>query len=285
MKGDRGTGRELVDQADELDGERELDVAGSAPDTAPAGPPAEAAAPAPPAAPAPASAAALILPNDRHLFVGKTGSGKSTAGTVLWSRLVGAGGPQGVVVDPKDEWHVRGAARVSRPRLLELALREHRLIHYVPSEDSVEEWEAVYAHLFESRRARWVRGGLIVLTDEATSMTTGNRAPRGLKLIQTQGRGLGIGHLAMTQRPRDISRVLITEAEHVWLFGPPLVLDDLTSIARELGRSREDVRELIGELPPHGMLWWNRRADSLTYVEPLPAHLLNRSLVRKPRGR
>ncbi len=209
---------------------------------------------------------ARILPNDRLLLVGKTGSGKSTLAAYLFGELR----VQRVIVDPKGEWRVRGAALARAPAQLEAALERYGLVRYVPRSGDREEWEEVYRLLFERRR-------IFVWTDEAYSVSEANWQPRGLRLMQTQGRALGIGHMVCTQRPRNLSRELVTEAEHFFVFTPPLTGSDLDDVAREMGLEREELRAALLELPEHGFLWYDRRLGETTVCQPLPEELRRRA--------
>lgn len=213
---------------------------------------------------------ARILPTDRLLLVGKTRSGKSTVAAYLFSLFR----VQRVLIDPKGEWQVRGAVVVRSPAQLEQALDRAPLIRYVPARADRDEWEQVYAVLFERRR-------LFVWTDEAASVSEAGWQPRGLRLLQMQGAGLGLGHMACTQRPVKIAPELRSEAEHVMVFAPPLARpDDLASVADELGLGRDQLRAELAELPPHGFLWFERRTGETTVCPPLPEHLRRASGAR-----
>lgn len=211
---------------------------------------------------------ARILPNDRLLYVGSTRSGKSTVAMYHFAQFK----VQRVLIDPKGEWELEGAVTVRSPAELAAALERAPLIRYVPSHDTPEEWEAVYGLLFEHGRRS--RRGLFVLTDETDSVGTANKYPRGLRLIEKQGAALGIGHAKLAQRPVEIPRPTVTEATHIFVFAPPLLTDDLDTIARQLRISAPELADELAGYPPHGFLWFDRRGDALTPCPPLTPEMI-----------
>lgn len=212
-----------------------------------------------------------ILPNDRLLFVGSTRSGKSTIAMYFFSRFR----VQRVLIDPKGEWQVDGCVTVRSPAELAAVLERGPIVRYVPSHDSPEEWEAVYGLLFDHGKRS--RRGLVILTDECSSVGDANKYPRGFKLIQKQGAGLGIGHMVLDQRPKEIPRTAITEATHIFLVAPPLLTDDLDTIARQLREPAAKLADDLAGFPPHGFLWFDRRADELIECPPLTPAMIEAS--------
>jgi hypothetical protein len=214
---------------------------------------------------------ARILPNDRCAYVGSTRSGKSTLGFYHFAHFR----TQRVMIDPKGEWQLPGFVTVRAPHVLRASLERLPAIRYVPSVDDQDEWDAVYAALFEHGRA--TRRGLVILTDEVDSVGTANRYPRGLRLIQKQGAALGIGHQYFMQRPVEVPRPLITEATHIFVVAPPLLTDDLDTIARQLRISAAELAERLSAYPPHGFLWFDRRNDELIDCPPLTPEMIRAS--------
>jgi DNA helicase HerA-like ATPase len=206
---------------------------------------------------------ARILPSDRLLLVSSTGAGKSTLAAYLFSQFRS----QRVLVDPKNEWTLRGGASVRGIGTLARELDRAPLVRFVPATGDRAETEALYAELFQRRR-------LVVWTDEAYAVSEASWCPRGLRLLQTQGRALELGHIVCTQRPRNIARELLTEAEHIFVFRHGLAADDLHAVSLELGLSRDELRAELGRLEPYGFLWFDRRLQHLGACPPLPASYL-----------
>jgi hypothetical protein len=280
-------------------------------DTAlPAGEPAPAPAPAAAAAPAeeaPAAAAEPVAPetaakapepaaaapgadewadeapvnyNDRCLILGKTTSGKSELARYLFSAFTGC---RRVCVNVKGLADV-GVPAVSDPGAVDWTAP---VINFVPRSSKQELYEELYAGILAHG------GPTVVWLDEAFGPTTGNRAPDSLIMVQTQGAQRGIGHLVCSQRPENIAVPLRTEAEHVWIFVPPISYNDLEAIAREIAYLDDapcGPRELADLLrsvqAKHGLyssVWWNRATGELVECEPLPASVVGAPL-QQPRA-
>jgi len=202
---------------------------------------------------------ARILANDRQLWLGSTQSGKTTAANYVCSQFACGG----AVIDVKGELRMAHAPTVRDVAQLERELRRSRWVRYLPATNEADEFEDVYAALFRLRHR-------VVRTTEAYAVGS----PRGLRLIQTQGAGLGLGHVAESQRPRNIDRTLMTEADHLFLMQKGLSADDLADVSKEFGISARTVIAEIDRLEPYGFLWWDRRARDLCAVAPFPPSYL-----------
>lgn len=235
---------------------------------------------------------ARILANDRILLVGSSGFGKSTLASWLF-HLMTAGGAQAVLIDPKGEWVFPGAVVCRSPEQLAQAMPAAARIHYVPSTSERDEWVGVYEQLSPANGARH----MIVWTDEAQNVCVSGAgwAPRGMKLIQTQGRFAAIGHIVCSTRPIDIERTLRTEAMHVFVLAGGLDFDDLKVIAplfrvarlpsgRPVIASAEDLQTTLAEVPEYGCLWLDRRLKAVQVMDPLP-EAIRRTAARTARQR
>lgn len=101
------------------------------------------------------------------------------------------------------------------------------------------------------------------MIDEAYQMHENGKAGPGLLGIYTRGRSQGISAVACTQRPKWVSRFLLTEAQKIYIYS-------LTDI---------DDRKRMGEISPYP---WKKRVDKFhfyyykqgeefgTLFEPLP---------------
>jgi len=223
--------------------------------------------------------------SDRVLVVGMNGNGKSELAAHLFNQVR----CRRVLVDPKGDWQVAGAPRYRlRAQTESNAQAELEgvdwaapIVHVQPDALNRPQLEALYAQL--DRLAP-----CLVWTDEAYMATTGSWEPRGLRSIQTTGRSRGIGHLACTQRPKNISVTLRTEAQHIFVFRD-VGSEDLASLLEHLPYVANlfdlSMTKVLAELPEYGFVWFDRGARDVRICDPLPAELLGAGIVTKAPGR
>jgi hypothetical protein len=221
----------------------------------------------------------------RVVAVGGTRSGKSELLRYLFCRGI-SDGAQGVIVDPKGDWRVLDTARhVLHAERLEPARAEVELIdwaaplvHVQPVHGNRAQLTALY-----DRIAR-LRGDVVVWSDEGYAISTASWAPNGLLKLQTAGAARGQAHLVATQRPVNVKRELLTEADHLFLFRR-LHRDDIATavqaFAGVVDASPADVEEELRDLPEWGFLWADRRAGELIRSQPLPDGLRRYGPVEK----
>lgn len=194
---------------------------------------------------------ARIGRGDRVTVFGKTGSGKST----LVRQLL-RGYSRAVLVDPKgratlDDWPiVYGAEAFVRawpatPRII---------ARVGPGEDRRKWIDRVMWHV-------WATGETAVALDETIGVVDANRGSSGVDAVWSQGRELGITAYVCTQRPSKIPPVIISEAEHVFVFR----------------LNRRDDRELVADTigpynaspGPFAFTYWSERLTGAVDCPPL----------------
>lgn len=159
-----------------------------------------------------------IRRNDRVLFVGKTGCGKTTTATILLAPL-----PFLVVLDPKHQFEWSTNVMKLSPRLSNQTLTTHRLSEAI-------KWESSYPIIYRPSRTEcktgceafweWInwRENCIVFVDDVIGVCPTVNMPDGYLQAVQMGRGKNIGVWSATQRPARIPQNLISEAEHVFVF-------------------------------------------------------------------
>lgn len=173
------------------------------------------------------------LPSERGFIVGTTGSGKTTLATRLlryYSRVV-AIDPKGTLGSGGDGSgrHLPGYDLAKTPRELEFRTARSDHVQYRPDMkfQTPEQWERIFDFLYR-------QGHRLIYNDELADVHHFNMAPPSLRRIITSGRELAIAHLGATQRPRQIDRRIMSEAERWYVFH--LRDQDDIRLMRSLGR-------------------------------------------------
>ena len=165
---------------------------------------------------------------DRALFVGMTGSGKTTLARYLLEFR-----KYRVVADYKGK--IEWPGYTIHTSLKTLTKDKHNALIYKPSyAESVD----------DDARARfweWVcrRGNTTIYNDETAATTERNTYPYFLGACLMRGREMGIELWSGTQRPKDIPQIVLSESENVYAFRLRLPQDRerveaLTGIPRQL---------------------------------------------------
>lgn len=106
-------------------------------------------------------------------------------------------------------------------------------------------------------------GSCVVAIDELAGIASAGQPIRWLDTLQTRGRELGITTVIVSQRPRRIPATVLSEAEHVFVFGLNTPADR-DYIADTIGGYQQPRSE-------HGFLYW--RPDMAAPVELAPLDL------------
>lgn len=195
-----------------------------------------------------------IAPGQRGLVCGATGSGK----TVL-TRYMLRGVQRLVVLDPKgtlykwglEEWDASTRKRLAdgNPVRVRVALEA--------GESSAKFWESVLREVY---RAAYC----VLYIDEAYGVNRGTNAGEWLEAIWTRGREFEITGIAATQRPRNIPVILLSEAEHFFIFelrNP----DDRDHVAAYVDPV---IKTKVPD--PHGFYYYQAGKKHVKYYPSLP---------------
>lgn len=222
----------------------------------------------------------MIRFDQRVLIAGMTRSGKSELARYLFSQIR----VRRVLVDPKREWSLGvGVPRVElRAQTMEAAVAEVKkidfsqpVVHVSPQwlgrrgvKDAARyQLEALFARIMQ------VPGDLHVWIDEGYGVSSSSWAPAGLIELEVAGGGRGKGSTTCTQRPVNVAKELLTEADYVFLFGP-LDKEDVTESLRGCSSflPPEYALELMAHQPTYGYLFVSKPERSFAIGAPLPAH-------------
>ncbi len=205
-----------------------------------------------------------ILPGQRVLIAGRTGSGKTHFARWLARQMSG-----GIVLDPKadDAWlDLPGAVVVPGyeiPEDLASPDPERRIRWAIlrPPPGELSEMAMAFDGVLADVIARW--HDLTVVVDELYTLHISGRPGPGLTGILTRGRSRGISAIMCTQRPRWISRFTLSEADALAVFALTLPAD------------RKPFYELSGKkiflkmLPPREFLWYIVSSDFVARCAPI----------------
>lgn len=202
--------------------------------------------------------------NSRIFVTGATRTGKSTFALRLF---LTAKAPR-LVIDPADSalTAIRGAVTFHDPSRPTNARGERwtdaATARFVPDDpDDTEAYDAVYAWCFRNYPR-------MVWTDEAGSALPVAGAPKAGRRLLAQGAKRQLGHIGLHTRPREVLKHLIAQATHVAAFNLPAV-EDRDYLAKTVGIPTGVLSAQMDQLPPHGFLWWDMGARTLTPCDPI----------------
>jgi hypothetical protein len=148
-----------------------------------------------------------IRRSERCLFVGRTGSGKTT----LADKVIRGLGYRTVVIDPKWTWEFPGYRWVQRydpdPNVIRQLFR--------PRDDETNNWHDAEQFLLDI----WHYGTpTVVYVDELTRLSTPRRTIPILADFVRLGRQVNMGTWYASQRPKDVPSLFLSEADHWMVF-------------------------------------------------------------------
>lgn len=148
-----------------------------------------------------------IRADERVIFVGRTGSGKTT----LADRLIRFLGYRTVVIDPKHRWEFPGYKLVTH---YDPSLETIRQV-FRPKDRAAADWRDLEVFL----ESIWNAGiPTVVYIDELTAVTEPRRTIPILEDFVRLGRQVGMGTWYASQRPKDVPSLFLSEAEHWFVF-------------------------------------------------------------------
>ncbi len=211
---------------------------------------------------------AALRGDQRLLFLGQTGSGKSVLARFLL-RLARKHGWRVLIVDPKRDWMKylgvkyqfaeKGLGTINEPRLVKDFNPKYGCQIIQPLE-----WDAQCERVFKAVIAT---GNTIVYVDEITSLATATVVPHEIKLIWQQGRALNVGGWCSTQRPKGIPTIIKDQSE-VWFMFRVNNKDDRKVTEGYL--PLEDTPEVVAKpLPRYWFFYWEDSMPKPMLVKPL----------------
>lgn len=150
-----------------------------------------------------------IRSSDRAVFVGATGTGKTTLAKGLMY-----GRKRIAVLDPKRTfWLPDSWSPTTYTTVAEFSRHEYQgPAIYRPTVQEIDALcEDFFAICFEE-------GNLTVYVDEAASVTKTTKAAHSYERCLREGRERNVGTWSATQRPVFLPRVIFTESEHMFIF-------------------------------------------------------------------
>lgn len=199
----------------------------------------------------------MILPNDtqRHLIIGRTGSGKTQLGIYTLS-LRSIDKMPWVICNFKDDELINAIPGVTELDGLKLPKKMKPGI-YVCRPD-VDDWEGMEALMKEM----WTRTHMGIYIDECLAISVPKHP--AFRRILTQGRSRRVPVIACTQRPVDIDRYAFSESEFISVMA---LSDD---------REAEKIWDMTGImldmsiLPEYNSYYMDRIKRKLSIVTPVP---------------
>lgn len=153
--------------------------------------------------------------SDRAFLAGQTGSGKTVLARYLCSFREYV-----IVCDPKRRIDWKGYKLVTSLKTL-TKLNPKKVTHivYRPDFAAIAGWQNGTDDEVE-RFFEFVyrRGRTTLYVDEAYLVTRGEEIPLYYQACLTQGRELGVETWTATQRPMNVPQVVMSEAEHAYIF-------------------------------------------------------------------
>ncbi|MGI8685118.1 MAG: hypothetical protein ACR2MO_08550 [Acidimicrobiales bacterium] len=198
---------------------------------------------------------------------GRKGSGKSVLAHRLWDtwpydRLVID--PTGDVEVDEDTTALTTPLPTRWPRRADSKRVSLRLVpnRLDPSyRDDLD--RAVGLAFFHRRTLLWI--------DEVGELTRANATPPHFDMALHQGRHQALTLVMCGPRPINVSPLVISQADYVYVFELPNPVDR-ARVADNIGWEPKDFDALVVNLPEHGYLRWDARQRVLDVFPPIPLH-------------
>ena len=194
-----------------------------------------------------------IRSNDRVAIFGKTGSGKSTlAKRVLWPSYT-----RRIYHDIKCENNdlLVNATLCRKPDELKRAIKSGKVsLLYQPDSLESDDFNQVCRIVYET-------GNFALFVDEVAAVCDTSWIEPWQKALLMRGRSRGIGQVNLSQRPRSCHNIVISEAEHMFVFKLNLQTD-----IKKIGQFfPNEYHNKIYDLPPYHCFY----TDTSGIVKPL----------------
>jgi hypothetical protein len=210
--------------------------------------------------------------NDRIAVFGRTGTGKSILAHFLFKSIkLGQdkdGNPTNwrLAIDISDSI-MDDSLTFFNPD--EIPFGSSGSLRYVPNVETMEaDINRLYLNIME-------QGSTWVWMDEANEVSSAHKTIYGMRRVLLQGRKSQIGHCAVTPRPVDINKSIITQSEHLFIF-PLTDSDDRMRISRNIGMSIDEFELTMAALEDYGYLWFSVRSGLLLEMPPLPYEVVDK---------
>ncbi|HEX6799261.1 MAG TPA: hypothetical protein VF116_16245 [Ktedonobacterales bacterium] len=208
-----------------------------------------------------------LLPSERWLYCGKTGTGKSYLARHNL-RTLAAKGWRVVIVDPegfwcgkRPRWERSGPGTVDKPRLVTARFDPRLAVQlYIPARPAYRD-EGLMRLCLDAMTL----GGVIVYFDEVYGTADHNRINEGVLEVWTQGRKHDVGGWVSVQRPARIPEYYLSQAENWAVFNVPGDADRKRLAAYSATPAIVDVR-----LPERYWWYWHQSTmDHAQLMQPL----------------
>lgn len=219
--------------------------------------------------------------SNQHIFIaGKTQSGKSELLKSFINQFYR------VVFHDRKHEHQAFAKQnhyyvINTPEQLQTLLHKGaKRIVYQPADPSVEDFDEVCHLIYDL-------GNTTFVIDECASYAPTGRVPFWCGELMRLGSGRGIGVISLTQRPRDVSNVLISESTLIISFRLALATDR-TKMAETCGGSvnpklpedptARSATKSLATLEKYHFMAFNGDTDEVQWCSPIPIRKTNQNL-------
>lgn len=210
--------------------------------------------------------------NDRLAIFGRTGTGKSILAHYFFKLLPLNKTKDGIptnwrlCIDVADSV-IDDALTFFDPT--NIPWEQSGSLRFVPNVETMEaDLNALYLNCMD-------QGSVWIWLDEANEVSTSHKTIWGMRRTLLQGRKFQVGHCAVTPRPVDISKSIITQSEHFFIF-PLTDSNDRKVIAQNIGMSTDEFDETMASLDDFGYLWFSVRQGLLLEMPPLPIEIVEK---------